>query len=362
MPMKMLMPLISTIATPAFLIGTINALPSQASKLDTVASFPSLPPILPDIQSHIHIWVKLAKPTTINSIADKLGLSRSMLSELNELPAASHITSGNWLLLPATTHARLKQIKSITQASIRHTPPPITSPLPPSNMVRFRSGDSIAEIGRQHGITIDKIRKLNPRLDLENLTIGSKIRLVKSTQTLSAIRPIRIDKPIWPDLSRLSELNEYSQVRGSEEFIWPTKGVLTSGFGWRWGRMHQGIDIANKIGTNVFASKNGMVTFAGWKGAYGYLVEISHADGDLTRYAHNSKLLVKKGQIIPQGITIAKMGSTGRSTGPHLHFEIRKKSGSPINPINHLPLKTATSFSNLDYCYHPEGDTHVHHG
>lgn len=362
MPIKMLMPLISTIATPAFLIGTINALPSQASKLHAVASFPSLPPILPDIQTHIHLWVKLAKPTTINSIADKLGLSRTMLSDLNEIPAASHIKSGSWLLLPATTQGRLQQIKSITQASIRHTPPPITSPLPPSSLVKFRSGDSIAAIARQHGITIDKIRKLNPNLDLKNLTIGSKIRVDKSTHTLSAIRPISIDKPIWPGLSRLNKLNQYSQAGGTDDFIWPTKGVLTSGFGWRWGRMHQGIDIANKIGTNVFASKDGIVTYAGWKGAYGYLVEISHADGDLTRYAHNSKLLVIKGQIIPQGITIAKMGSTGRSTGPHLHFEIRKKSGSPINPINHLPLKTATTFSNLDYCYHPEGDAHVHHG
>ena len=101
--------------------------------------------------------------------------------------------------------------------------------------------------------------------------------------------------------------------------------------------MHQGIDIANLTGTPIMASKDGIVTHAGWMRGYGYLVEISHSDGASTRYAHNSKLLVRKGQLVPQGATIAKMGSTGRSTGPHLHFEIRKKGGLAMNPRPLLP-------------------------
>ena len=123
----------------------------------------------------------------------------------------------------------------------------------------------------------------------------------------------------------------------SDSYIWPTKGVFTSGFGWRWGRMHQGIDIANKVGTPVFAAKDGIVTYAGWRGAYGYLVEIAHGGGSTTRYAHNNQILVRSGQFIPQGATISKMGSTGRSTGPHLHFEIRKKGGLAMNPVTLLP-------------------------
>ena len=101
--------------------------------------------------------------------------------------------------------------------------------------------------------------------------------------------------------------------------------------------MHQGIDIANKVGTPVLAAKDGIVTYAGWKGAYGYLVEIAHVGGSTTRYAHNSRILVRRGQLIPQGVTISKMGSTGRSTGPHLHFEIRKKGGLAMNPVTLLP-------------------------
>jgi murein DD-endopeptidase MepM/ murein hydrolase activator NlpD len=124
-------------------------------------------------------------------------------------------------------------------------------------------------------------------------------------------------------------------------YRWPTKGVFTSGFGWRWGRMHKGIDIANNTGTPILAARDGVVAFAGWSGAYGYLVELSHADGDSTRYAHNSRLLVRKGQIIPQGSRISLMGSTGRSTGPHLHFEIRRAGGAALNPLNKLPARKA---------------------
>lgn len=130
------------------------------------------------------------------------------------------------------------------------------------------------------------------------------------------------------------------QLNGSDLYIWPTKGVFTSGFGMRWGRMHQGIDLANKIGTPIVAAKDGVVAFAGWSGGYGYLVEISHTNGESTRYAHNSQLFVSKGQLVPQGALISKMGSTGRSTGPHLHFEIRQKNGAAMNPVTFLPQKS----------------------
>ena len=105
--------------------------------------------------------------------------------------------------------------------------------------------------------------------------------------------------------------------------------------------MHKGIDIANSTGTSVHAARDGIVTFAGWKGAYGYLVEIAHGDGESTRYAHNSRRRVTKGQVVPQGTRISLMGSTGRSTGPHLHFEIRRSSGAAVNPLSKLPTRKA---------------------
>ncbi|MEM6753062.1 MAG: peptidoglycan DD-metalloendopeptidase family protein [Cyanobacteria bacterium P01_C01_bin.38] len=121
-------------------------------------------------------------------------------------------------------------------------------------------------------------------------------------------------------------------------FVWPAKGVFTSGFGPRWGRMHKGIDIAAPTGTPIYAAADGVVVSAGWnRGGYGKLVDIRHPDGTLTRYAHNSKILVRKGQRVQQGQTISKMGSTGFSTGPHLHFEIRKGGKKAVNPVALLP-------------------------
>jgi len=116
-------------------------------------------------------------------------------------------------------------------------------------------------------------------------------------------------------------------------FIWPAQGVLTSGYGPRWGRMHRGIDIAAPVGTPIYSAAPGVVEFSGWNsGGYGYMVDIRHPDGSMTRYAHNSRLLVRVGQEVSQGEQIAEMGSTGRSTGPHVHFEIHLPSQGAVNP------------------------------
>ncbi len=124
----------------------------------------------------------------------------------------------------------------------------------------------------------------------------------------------------------------------SKGYIWPAKGVLTSGYGWRWGRMHKGIDIANGTGTPIYASSGGVVEKAGWNnGGYGNVVDIRHTDGSLTRYGHNSKVLVRVGQQVNQGEMIAEMGSTGFSTGPHSHFEIHPSGKGAVNPMAFLP-------------------------
>jgi murein DD-endopeptidase MepM/ murein hydrolase activator NlpD len=121
-------------------------------------------------------------------------------------------------------------------------------------------------------------------------------------------------------------------------FIWPAKAVLTSGYGWRWGRMHKGVDLAGPVGTPIYAAADGVIEKAGWNnGGYGYLVEIRHADGTMTRYGHNSKLLVQQGQQVHQGQQVSNMGSTGFSTGPHLHFEIHPSGKGAVNPIAFLP-------------------------
>jgi murein DD-endopeptidase MepM/ murein hydrolase activator NlpD len=117
---------------------------------------------------------------------------------------------------------------------------------------------------------------------------------------------------------------------------WPASCGLTSGFGARWGRMHEGIDLGCPSGTSVRAARGGVVLAAGWGGGYGKLVLIGHGDGLVTAYGHNSRLLVSAGQSVERGQVIAASGSTGHSTGPHVHFEVRV-GGVPRNPLAYLP-------------------------
>ena len=114
-----------------------------------------------------------------------------------------------------------------------------------------------------------------------------------------------------------------------------TGGRLTSTFKWRWGRMHKGIDWATPVGTAVRASCGGTVVSAGWSSGYGYCITLSHPDGRQTRYAHLSKILVSSGQKVDQNERIALSGNTGRSTGPHVHFEILI-NGAQVDPMKYM--------------------------
>ncbi len=123
---------------------------------------------------------------------------------------------------------------------------------------------------------------------------------------------------------------------GTGNFAKPASGTLSSNFGKRWGRNHEGIDIAASVGTMIYASDNGVVTYSEYhNGGYGYMITIDHGNGYTTSYAHCSKLLVPEGAVVAKGDAIAKVGNTGRSTGPHLHFEIRKNDAAQ-NPLNYL--------------------------
>ncbi len=168
---------------------------------------------------------------------------------------------------------------------------------------------------------------------------------VNASDSLGKMRGTTVSPQIVPPLAAVDQylpkpIDELTPPPSSStiSYTWPAKGTLTSGYGWRWGRMHKGIDVANSTGTPVVASAEGTIEKAGWnKGGYGNLVEIRHPDGSTTRYAHNSKILVQPGQQVNQGETIALMGSTGHSTGPHTHFEIHKSGKGAINPIAMLP-------------------------
>lgn len=122
----------------------------------------------------------------------------------------------------------------------------------------------------------------------------------------------------------------------SSKYCWPTTSTsITSNFGARWGKTHTGTDIGVPIGSSIYAISDGKVILSGWNGGYGYQVKVQHSNGMITTYAHCSKLLVKKGQIVEQGDIIAKSGNTGNSTGPHLHVEFII-NGEFKNPLNYL--------------------------
>lgn len=155
------------------------------------------------------------------------------------------------------------------------------------------------------------------------------------------------------DLSSSVHLEEIDQqtlvhfLRGNKDTllstpsIWPVKGFMTSGFGWRSspfsgrGALHKGLDISNRVGTPVWAPARGVVTFAGTDGAYGTCILIDHGNNIVTRYAHLQKALVTPGQYVQRGDVIGALGNTGRSTGPHLHYEVRV-GGVTVNPMRYI--------------------------
>ncbi|WP_019501294.1 M23 family metallopeptidase [Pseudanabaena sp. PCC 6802] len=123
----------------------------------------------------------------------------------------------------------------------------------------------------------------------------------------------------------------------TNKFIFPSEGVITSNFGWRWGRAHQGVDIAAEKGTPIWAASTGIVQYAGWNsGGYGNMVDVRHPDGTITRYSHLNNIYVEEGQTVSQAQPLGTMGDTGYTTGTNLHFEIRLDGFSAVDPLSLL--------------------------
>ncbi len=123
---------------------------------------------------------------------------------------------------------------------------------------------------------------------------------------------------------------------GTGQLAVPANGTLTSRFGSRWGRQHDGIDMGAAVGTPIYAADNGTVVYSEYNnGGYGYMIQIDHGNGVVTCYSHCNELLVPAGTVVAKGDKIATVGNTGRSTGPHLHFEVRK-DGTPVDPLSYL--------------------------
>ncbi|MGE5328183.1 MAG: peptidoglycan DD-metalloendopeptidase family protein [Deltaproteobacteria bacterium] len=216
-----------------------------------------------------------------------------------------------------------------------------------SKVYKVQKGDTLWLIAKNNSISVSKIKQINPEIG-ENIREGQEIKLsspvplinvkTKEITTLEQHQPSnntqqKDKKLIKAPVGKKEAAGTKKQVAkvSTGSFKRPVLGFITSRFGARWGRMHEGIDIGAKVGQSIYAADGGVVSFTGYEGGYGKLVKIRHGSKYTTYYGHCSKILVKKGQKVHKGQKIALIGMTGRTTGPHLHFEIRK-NGNPVNP------------------------------
>jgi murein DD-endopeptidase MepM/ murein hydrolase activator NlpD len=180
--------------------------------------------------------------------------------------------------------------------------------------------------------------KLKDALDARIAQVTSEVAaLSREEATLSAlIRNRSLPAESSDSRAPAAAANAAPARVGGSGVAWPTNGSVTSGFGYRWGSLHAGIDIANGVGTPIRAAKGGTVILSGWNGGYGNCIVIDHGGGFSTLYGHMTRLRVSEGARVGQGDLIGDMGSTGNSTGSHLHFETRV-NGSARDPNGYLP-------------------------
>ncbi|MBW6514709.1 MAG: LysM peptidoglycan-binding domain-containing protein [Candidatus Syntrophosphaera sp.] len=183
--------------------------------------------------------------------------------------------------------------------------------------------DNLYRIALNHGMTVEELKRLN-NLSSNTINVGQRL-VVAGSPTQAGTSP-RITQ---------AELQTGDKLR--TDLIMPTQGLVTSEYGLRNGRPHKGIDIAAKTGTPIYAVLDGVVVYSGIQGGYGNVVVLEHPDFVMTVYAHNEKNTVKVDDRVKQGDIIAYIGSTGQTTGSHLHFEYRLK-GKALNPRKVLPL------------------------
>jgi murein DD-endopeptidase MepM/ murein hydrolase activator NlpD len=210
----------------------------------------------------------------------------------------------------------------------------------------IRRGETLSEIAASYSLDVEALQRANQLSNTSHIIVGETLRipLKESTQELAELNQTfqSSDRSLFLGVQRHLERRTHAPVKTSPGFIWPVEGDLTSPFGERHRvmggggtRFHAGIDLSVPTGTPVQAAQEGIVVYAGYNGAYGKAVKLEHQHGFSTLYAHNSRILVHVGQTVKAGQVICLSGSTGRSTGPHLHFEVHK-DGWPVDPLQYL--------------------------
>ncbi|MDH5762028.1 MAG: M23 family metallopeptidase [Nitrospinota bacterium] len=210
-------------------------------------------------------------------------------------------------------------------------------------------GQTLYSIARAYGLSVEELQKINGITDPSDMDIGHHLwipdrdRVVYVAPTVEtgpdASESVSPEETIVPPKKPVPKRKETASTR-KRQLMWPVRGgVLTSHFGTRGGKNHHGIDIGASRGTPIRAAGPGTVKFSGWgPTGYGLMVIIKHPGNLTTVYAHNSRNLVKKGSKVKRGQMIARVGKTGRASGPHVHFEVRNDT-HPKNPLLYLSKK-----------------------
>jgi lipoprotein NlpD len=268
--------------------------------------------------------------------------------------------------VPAAERARPRRgaaagALAVALAACLHPPPPRDGAAPGAPHVEpdlvgvthvVKRGETIYRIARTYGLDPRELMEVNGLVDPRQLEVGAELFIPGATRQLEvAALPARpasgATKPTSPADERDratfdvppalpgARPREVAQAR-EHALQWPLKGVLYSKYGLRQGQRHDGIDIAAPEGTPVGAAADGTVVYAGRQSGYGDIVIVRHARDLLTVYAHASAILVRQGEAVSAGQPIARVGRSGRTSGPHLHFEVRQGT-RPANPLLYLP-------------------------
>lgn len=257
--------------------------------------------------------VKIAEPhvytveagDTISSIAAKFNISTNTVLWANGLSGRDTIRAGDHLTILPTT-------------GVLHT---------------VKSGDTLSGIAQKYDVLSKDITEFNRLESGDKLSIGDKL-VIPDGYIEPTPPPSRSVIARQPEEGTAADDGPTPPPSGDTGvgMVWPTTTRHISQY-FRWG--HTGIDVDNRAKPPVYAAAAGTIEFAGWLGGYGNLIIVNHGNGLQTYYAHLEKFYASKGQAVAKGAAIAKMGSTGRSTGPHVHFEVRRY-GRPINPLGML--------------------------
>jgi murein DD-endopeptidase MepM/ murein hydrolase activator NlpD len=201
-----------------------------------------------------------------------------------------------------------------------------------------RPGENLFRIGKAYDVTFEELARVNGIKDAGQIRVGQRIFVPGAARQL----PVEIITPVEPAPGAPEPLEP-----SAEKFLWPVNGTINSGFGPRGASFHDGVDIAAPEGTPIHAVEKGEVIYSDQLRGYGRIVILRHAEGFVSVYAHNEINLVREGQTVSRGEIVARVGTTGRVSGPHLHFEIRRNNAAQ-DPVRYLPrLCCAPASDNL---------------